>query len=135
MQISERSAIGEETIKCLLKKVNYSTKKTKGYNNTIQFILTDANPYWIKISDGKIEKVEKANKKDAELTVTCTSDVLRKILEKELSLALAMVTFKVTIDGSIFAIREFKQKNPLLNAAFIPTRTCKRSFLPISMPC
>ena len=111
VQTTDRSVNGEETIKSLVKKINSNSDKIKGYTNAIQFVLTDADPYWIKISDGKIEKVEKANKKnEAVVTVTCTSSVLQKILDKELGSVMALVTRKVSVDGSILAIRELRQK-------------------------
>ena len=72
----------EETIKNIIKRINSNSNKVKNWNNAIQFVFTDAEPYWIKISDGKVEQAEKTNKKqEAVVTLTCSVDVMQKILD------------------------------------------------------
>jgi len=110
MLTEDKTMQAEEVIKNIIKRINSNSKKGKDWNNAIQFVFTDSDPYWVKISDGKVEKVEKANKKqDAVVTLTCSVDILQKILDNELGTVMALVTRKVKVDGSILAIRKLRQ--------------------------
>jgi putative sterol carrier protein len=101
----------QETIKCLVEKINAKTENIKDWNKVIQFAFSDAEVYWIKITDGKVEKAEKvSNKQEADVTVTCTVETLQKILDGKLNSVQALITRKVKVDGSILIIRELRQK-------------------------
>lgn len=74
-------------------------------------MFTDGDAYWVKITEGKVEKVEKVNRKqDAAVTVTCTSETLHKILEGKMNSIQALLTRKAKVDGPISIIRELRQK-------------------------
>ena len=110
MATQNKAAQAEETIKNIIKRINSNSNKVKNWNNAIQFVFTDAEPYWIKISDGKVEQAEKTNKKqEAAVTLTCSVDVMQKILDNQLGAVMALVTRKIKVDGSILAIRELRQ--------------------------
>ena len=101
----------EAIINLLVNKTNSKTQYIKDYTRAIQFVFTDGDPYWVKITEGRVEKVEKVNRKqDAAVTVTCTSETLRKILEGMMNSIQALLTRKVKIDGPISIIRELRQK-------------------------
>ena len=111
MLTESKKTSAQETIDCLVKKVNAKTEHIKDYNKAIQFIFTDAEPYWIKITEGKVEKVEKVNrKKDAAVTVTSSVETLQKILDGKINSVQALITRKVKVDGPILVIRELRQK-------------------------
>jgi hypothetical protein len=63
MLTENKTVQAEETIKCLTQKINDKSENIKDWNKAIQFTFTDAETYWIKISNGKVDRVEKANKK------------------------------------------------------------------------
>jgi putative sterol carrier protein len=110
MGAQDKAAQAEETIKNIIKRINSNSSKVKNWNNAIQFVFTDAEPYWIKISNGKVEQAEKANKKqEALVTLTCSVDVMEKIVDNQLGTVRALVTRKVKVGGSISAIRELRQ--------------------------
>lgn len=94
----------------IVNRIDGNSSKIQGWNNAIQFIFTDADSYWVKIRDGKVEKMEKANRKhDAVVTLICPVDTLQQILDNKLGAVRALVTRKVKVDGSILAIRELRQ--------------------------
>lgn len=101
----------EAVINLLVNKINSKTQYIKDYTRAIQFVFTDGDAYWVKITEGKVEKVEKVNRQqDAAVTVTCTSETLQKILEGRMNSIHALLTRKVKIDCPISIIRELRQK-------------------------
>jgi putative sterol carrier protein len=109
--MSQKTVQANSTIKTITRKIDEKSDSIKDWNKNIQFIFTDAEPYWIKITNGKVEKVERANhKEEAVVTVTCTVDTLQQIVDNKLGSVRALVTRKVKVDGSLGAIRELRQK-------------------------
>jgi putative sterol carrier protein len=94
-----------------LSKKSTSNPNIKDYTRNLHFIFSDADPYWVKIVEGKVEFVEKVNRKqDSVATVTCNVEVMQKILEGKMSSIQALLTRKVKVDGSLSVIRELRQK-------------------------
>jgi putative sterol carrier protein len=94
----------------IVQRIDSNSGKIKAWNNAVQFMFTDAEPYWLKIANGRVEKIEKANRKqDAVVTLICSVDTLQQILDNKLGAVRALVTRKVKVDGSILAIRELRQ--------------------------
>jgi hypothetical protein len=58
-----RTLQADELIKSITQKINVKSDNIKDWNKAIQFVFTDASPYWIKITNGKVEAIEKANQK------------------------------------------------------------------------
>ena len=109
--MAQKTQQARQTINTVTSKINASSNAIKDWNRSIQFIFTDAEPYWIKIVNGKVEAVEKANRKnEAIATVTCSVDTLQAIVDNKLGSVRALVTRKVKVDGSLGAIRELRQK-------------------------
>ncbi|XHH10248.1 MAG: SCP2 sterol-binding domain-containing protein [Candidatus Bathyarchaeia archaeon] len=102
----------EKTIQNVINKINAKTAEISDYNKTIQFYFTDAQTaYRIKITGGKVEKVEKSpSKQEAAVTVSCKVEILQNILENKLGATRALITRKVTVEGPVLAIRELRQK-------------------------
>jgi putative sterol carrier protein len=110
-EMSQKTVQASQTISTITRKIDEKSEVIKDWNKAIQFVFTDAEPYWIKIANGKVEKVEKANRKqDAVVTVTCSVDTLQQIVDNKLGSVRALVTRKVKVDGSLNAIRELRQK-------------------------
>jgi putative sterol carrier protein len=102
----------EQTINNVVNRINAKTAIISDYNKIIQFYFTDANVgYRIKITNGKVEKVEKSpTKQEAAVTVSCKVDVLQNILDNKLGATKALLTRKVIVDGPVLAIRDLRQK-------------------------
>jgi putative sterol carrier protein len=102
---------GREVINTITRKINEKTEVIKDWNKAIQFVFTDADSYWIKITNGRVETVEKANRhQEAIVTITCSVETLQRIVDNKLGSVKALVTRKVKVDGSLGAIRELRQK-------------------------
>ena len=92
------------------KRISDNSDKIRNRNNAVQFAFADAESYWLKNSNGKVEQQEKANRKEeAVVTLTCTLDALQQILDNKLGAVRALVNRKVKVDGSILAIRKLRQ--------------------------
>lgn len=102
----------EQTIKNVTDRITAKTASIADYSKAIQFDFTDAGVvYWIKITNGRVEKVEKSNKRqEAAVTVACKVQTLQDILDNKLGATKALIMRKVAIDGPIMAIRELRQK-------------------------
>jgi putative sterol carrier protein len=110
MLIEVKTIQAEELMKTITKRIEDNSEKVKNWNNSVQFLFTDADPYWMKVTDGKVEKMEKSNRKhDAIVTLICTVEVLQKIVDGKLGAVMALVTRKIKVEGSILAIRELRQ--------------------------
>jgi putative sterol carrier protein len=111
MNVESKTFSSEETIRTLTRKIDAKSENIKDWNRAIQFAFTDAEPYWIKITAGKVEKVEKALKKqEAAVTVTCSVESLQKIIDGKMNSVQALITRKVKVDGPVLIIRELRQK-------------------------
>jgi len=102
----------EKTIQNVVDKINAKTATISDYNKTIQFYFTDANmAYRIKITDGKVENVQKSpTKQEAAVTVSFKVEILQNILDNKMGATRALITRKVVVDGPVLAIRELRQK-------------------------
>ncbi len=109
--ITNQVVQAEDVIKTIVKKINEKSDNIKEWNKAIQFAFSDVDiTYWIKITNGKVERVEKAKRDDATVTVTCSVEILQKIVDNKLSSVQALITRKVKVDGPLKVIRELRQK-------------------------
>ncbi len=102
----------EKTIKNITNRISAKTALISDYSKTVQFYFTDVNmAYRIKISNGRVEAVEKSpSKQESAVTVSCKVEVLQNILDNKLGATRALITRKVVVDGPVMAIRELRQK-------------------------
>ncbi|MCI4319918.1 MAG: SCP2 sterol-binding domain-containing protein [Thermoplasmata archaeon] len=98
----------EETLNGLMERFNQHASKTpavatelRGLVRTIQIRLTDEKSYAVDLKDGRLANLRPAVNGHADLTVTTDSATFLGLVRKEIGPMKALVTRKLTIDGSL----------------------------------
>jgi putative sterol carrier protein len=103
--MSEKQKMAEEIVNRIIKNVDSKPGILAKWGKAWQMYFTDINVgYVLKMGmDGKVEKVDKANKKSAAAVTMIfdTPDTLVKMMDKKLDNMTAMSTGKCKVEGPI----------------------------------
>jgi putative sterol carrier protein len=98
----------EETLASLVDRFNRHVDRTpamaeelQGVSRTIVIRLTDAGSYAVDLSAGRLGNLRSGAPPKADLTVTTDEATFRGLVQKEIGPMKAIVTRKLSIDGSL----------------------------------
>ncbi|MGP6219737.1 SCP2 sterol-binding domain-containing protein [Caldiplasma sukawensis] len=77
-------------------------KEISGMNNVFQFIPEDGEPYFVSISQGKIEMKTGKNEKPT-TTIKGTDEVLEQLMTGKLDPVMAFMSRKISVSGDIMS--------------------------------
>ena len=98
----------EETLASLVDRFNRHADRTpamaeelRGVERTIRIQFTDEGSYAVDLSAGRLTNLRSASSGAADLTITTDVATFRGLVQKEIGPMKALVTRKLTIDGSL----------------------------------
>jgi putative sterol carrier protein len=98
----------EETLASLVDRFNrHATQnpatadELDGMERTIQIRLTDAATYAVDLKDGRLANLRSGGVPKADVTITTDVATFHRLVQKEIGPMKALVTRKLTIDGSL----------------------------------
>ena len=98
----------EETLASLVERFNRKASATPamaeeldGLERTIRIALTDEGNYAVDLRGGRLVNLRTAPSKDADVTITTDVATFHGLVQKEIGPMKALVTRKLSIDGSL----------------------------------
>jgi len=98
----------EEVLASIVDRFNRHAARTPavaeeldGLERTIQVRLTDAGTYAVDLAQGRLTNLRSGTAKHADVTITTDSRTFDALVKKEIGPMKALVTRKLSIDGSL----------------------------------
>lgn len=98
----------EETLASLVDRFNRHAERTpamaeelEGIERTIRILLTDGGSYAVDLSGGRLRNLRSGAPPRADLTITTDVETFHGLVRKEIGPMKALVTRKLSIDGSL----------------------------------